>query len=232
MRLEIELRYTLFPLIILEMFLQLDWRPPVVNSIDWRSFGKTHTCLYKGPQLTVHVRAKTKPWGWRSSVEMREPSQWTTISAALHQSDLHGRVARQRPLFSKRPIAAHLEPKETRDQKKLASRGLDETKIELFGLNARHHIWRKPGTIRWSMVVAASCCEDVYQRQGLEDHSRERWMEMNGEKYREILDENLFQSAQDLRLGRRFTFQQDNDPKHTAKTSQQWLWDKSLNLLE
>ena len=23
----------------------------------------------------------------------------------------------------------------------------DETKIELFGLNAKHHIWRKPGTI-------------------------------------------------------------------------------------
>jgi hypothetical protein len=38
----------------------------------------------------------------------------------------------------------------------------------------------------------------------------------NRAKYREILDENLLQSAQDLRLGRMFTFQQDNDPKHTA----------------
>ena len=55
---------------------------------------------------------------------------------------------------------------------------------------------------------------------------------MNGVKYREILDENLLESAQDLRLGRRFTFQQDNDPKHTAKTTQVWLWDKSLNVLE
>jgi hypothetical protein len=35
-------------------------------------------------------------------------------------------------------------------------------------------------------------------------------------KYREILDEILLQSAQDLKLGRRFIFQQDNDPKHTA----------------
>ena len=42
---------------------------------------------------------------------------------------------------------------------------------------------------------------------------------MNGAKYREILDENLLQSAQDLRLGRRFTFQQHNNPKHTAKTT-------------
>ena len=23
----------------------------------------------------------------------------------------------------------------------------DETKIELFGLNVKHHVWRKPGTI-------------------------------------------------------------------------------------
>ena len=55
---------------------------------------------------------------------------------------------------------------------------------------------------------------------------------MNGAKYREILDENLLQSAHDLRLGKRFTFQQDNDPKHTAKTTQEWLQDKFLNVLE
>ena len=44
---------------------------------------------------------------------------------------------------------------------------------------------------------------------------------MNGAKYRA--------STQDLRLGKRFTFQQDNDHKHTAKTTQEWLRDKSLN---
>ena len=51
-------------------------------------------------------------------------------------------------------------------------------------------------------------------------------LKMNGAKYREIFDENLLQSAQDLRLGRPFTFQQDSDPKHTAKTMQEWLRDK------
>ena len=55
---------------------------------------------------------------------------------------------------------------------------------------------------------------------------------MNGAKYREIFYENLLLSTQDLRLGRRFTFQQDNDPKHTANTMQEWLRDKSLNVLE
>ena len=54
----------------------------------------------------------------------------------------------------------------------------------------------------------------------------------NEVEYREILDENLLQSTQDLRLGRRFTFQLDNNPKHTVKTTQEWLRDKSLNVLE
>ena len=44
-----------------------------------------------------------------SSVEMEEASRRTTISAALHQSGFYGRVARQKPLLSKRHITAHLE---------------------------------------------------------------------------------------------------------------------------
>ena len=55
---------------------------------------------------------------------------------------------------------------------------------------------------------------------------------MDGAKYREILEGNLFQSARDLRLGRRFTFQHDNDPKHTAKAALKWFKGKHLNVLE
>ena len=53
---------------------------------------------------------------------------------------------------------------------------------------------------------------------------------MNGAKYREIFDENLLQSVHDLRLGIRFTFQHENYAKHTAKTTQECLRDKSLNV--
>jgi hypothetical protein len=42
---------------------------------------------------------------------------------------------------------------------------------------------------------------------------------MVGAKYTEILEGNLFLSSRDLRLGRRFTFQQDNNPKYTAKAT-------------
>ena len=44
-----------------------------------------------------------------SSVEMGEPSRRTTISAALHQSGLYGRVARWKPLLSKGHMTARLE---------------------------------------------------------------------------------------------------------------------------
>ena len=55
---------------------------------------------------------------------------------------------------------------------------------------------------------------------------------MDGAKYREILEGYLLQSSRDLRLGRRFTFQQDNDPKHTAKATLEWFKGKRLNVLE
>jgi hypothetical protein len=47
---------------------------------------------------------------------------------------------------------------------------------------------------------------------------------MNGANYKEILDENLLQSAQDLRLGQRFTFQQDNAGVALGKVSELLEW--------
>ena len=55
---------------------------------------------------------------------------------------------------------------------------------------------------------------------------------MNGAKYRQILEENLLQSAKDLRLWQRFMFQQANDSKHTAKATLEWLQNKIVKVLE
>jgi hypothetical protein len=79
-------------LIILEMFQQLDWSPSVGNSIDCTLFAKAHTCLYKVPQLTMHVRAKNQAMRSKElSVELRDRivsrhrfEEWyQNISAAL-----------------------------------------------------------------------------------------------------------------------------------------------------
>ena len=88
----------------------------------------------------------------------------------------------------------------------------DEIKFELFGLSAKCHVWRKPGTIPtvkhvggsimlWGCVSAAGTGRLVRIE-----------AKMNRAKYRKILDENLLQSTQDLRLRRRFTFQPNNNP--------------------
>ena len=43
----------------------------------------------------------------------------------------------------------------------------DETKNKLFALNAKRHVWKKPGTMKHG--VASSYCGDVFQLQGLGD---------------------------------------------------------------
>ena len=55
---------------------------------------------------------------------------------------------------------------------------------------------------------------------------------MNATLYMEILEENLLQSAWQLCLCQGFDFQQDNDPKHTAKVIKVWFGDHNINLLE
>uniref|UniRef100_A0AAQ4NQU8 Transposase Tc1-like domain-containing protein n=1 Tax=Gasterosteus aculeatus aculeatus TaxID=481459 RepID=A0AAQ4NQU8_GASAC len=172
-----------------------------------------------------------------------EPSRRTTISAALHKSGLFGRVARRKPLLSKKHMTARLEfaKKHLKDSQTMRNKILwsDETKIELFGLNAKRHVWRKPGTAHhltntiptvkhgggsimlWGCFSAGGTGRLV-RIEG----------KMNAAMYRDLLDENMLQSALDLRLGRRFIFQQDNDPKHTAKITKEWLRHNSVNVLE
>ena len=55
---------------------------------------------------------------------------------------------------------------------------------------------------------------------------------MNSTKYQDILAKNLVASARKLRLGRRWTFQQDNDPKHTSKSTQKWFCENKINVLQ
>ena len=127
----------------------------------------------------------------------------TTISSHLHQSGLYGRVARQKPLLSKRHMTAGLEfaKRHLKDSQTMRNKILwsVETKIELFSLNAKCHVWRKPGTIHtvkhggdsimlWGCFSAAGTGRLVRIEAN-----------MNVAKYREIRDENLLQSAQDKR---------------------------------
>ncbi len=217
--------------------------------LKWKTFGMTRTLpragrpaklSYRGRRALVREVKKnpkiTVAELQRCIREMGESCRKSTITAALHQSGLYGRVARRKPLLSARYMKKHLKDSKMVTNKILWS---DETKIELFGLNSKRYMWRKPGTAHhlsntvptvkhgggsimlWGCFSAAGTGRLV----AIEG-------KMKAAKHRDILDENLLQSAQDLRLGRRFTFQQDNDPKHTAKIMKEWLHNNSVTVLE
>ena len=79
--------------------------------------------------------------------------------------------------------------------------------MKLFGLNAKCNVWSKPGTIPTvkhggGSIMLWGCFSATGTGRLVTIEGK-----MNVAKYRKILDENLLQSTQDLRLGQRFTFQ-------------------------
>ncbi len=172
----------------------------------WKTFGMTRTLPravrlaklnYRGRRALVREVKKnpkiTVAELQRCIREMGESYRKSTITAALHQSGLYGRVAQRKPLLSARHMKARMEyaKKHPKDSKMVTNKILwsDETKIELSGLNSKRNVCMcgenqallitcPIQSQQWSMVVAASCCGGVFQLQGQDDwlQSRERWM--------------------------------------------------------
>ncbi|MBN3272188.1 TCB1 transposase, partial [Polyodon spathula] len=222
----------------------------------WKEYGTTTNLAREGrpPKLTDQARrALIREATKRPKITLKELQSSTaeigvsvhrtTLSRTLHRAGLYGRVARKKPLLKEKNKQTRLvfTKRHVGDSPNIWKKVLwsDETKIELFGHQGKRYVWRKPNTSHHpentiptvkhggGSIMLWGC----FSSAGTGKLVRIEGM-MDGAKYREILEGNLFQSSRDLRLGRRFTFQQDNDPKHTAKATLEWFKGKHLNVLE
>uniref|UniRef100_A0A3B4UQ54 Tc1-like transposase DDE domain-containing protein n=1 Tax=Seriola dumerili TaxID=41447 RepID=A0A3B4UQ54_SERDU len=115
----------------------------------------------------------------------------------------------------------------------------DETKIELFGHNDVSFIWRRKGeafnpkntipTVKHGggNIMLWGCFSANAPGSLITVNST-----MKKEQYIKMLNNNIRQSAEKLGFGHQWTFQHNNDPKHTAKVVKKWLADKNINVLQ
>ncbi|KAI4890945.1 hypothetical protein NFI96_003942, partial [Prochilodus magdalenae] len=166
-----------------------------------------------------------------------------TISNTLRRQGLKSCSARKVPFLKPTHVKArlkfandHLNDPEEEWEKVMWS---DETKIELFGLNSTRHVWRKKNdeynpkntipTVKHGggNIILWGC----FSAKGTGRLHRIVGR-MDGAMYREILANNLLPSVRALKIGRGWVFQHDNDPKHTARATKEWLRRKHLKVLE
>ncbi len=166
-----------------------------------------------------------------------------TISNTLRRQGLKSCSARRVPLPKPVHVQArlkfareHLDDPEEDWENVIWS---DETNIELFGKNSTWRVWRRKNaelhpkntipTVKHGggNIMLWGCCSA--KGPGRLICVKER---MNGAMYREILSENLLPSARALKMKRGWVFQHDNDPKHTAQATKEWLRKKHFKVLE
>ena len=114
----------------------------------------------------------------------------------------------------------------------------DEPKFNLFGTDGKVRVWREPreefqpacavptvkhggGNVK---VWGCFAWNEVWNLAFIDDS-------MTGYMCKDILENNLFQSAVKLNLGNNIVFQHDNDPKHTAHIVKNWLNEQGIERL-
>ncbi|KAK3517652.1 hypothetical protein QTP70_014780 [Hemibagrus guttatus] len=166
-----------------------------------------------------------------------------TISNTLRRQGLKSCSARRVPLLKPVHVRARLEfAREHLDDPEEDWEYViwsDETKIELFGKNSTCCVWRRKNAVLHPKntiptvkhgdgnIMLWGCFSA--KGPGRLIRVKER---MNGAMYRQILSKNLLPSARALKMKCGWVFQHDNDPKHTARATKEWLRKKHFKVLE
>ncbi|KAK3548506.1 hypothetical protein QTP70_013355 [Hemibagrus guttatus] len=205
---------------------------------------KISPCGVKMITRTVSKNPRTT-WGDLVNDLQRAETKVTkaTISNTLRRQGLKSCSARRVPLLKPVHVRArlkfareHLDDPEENWENVIWS---DETKIELFGKNSTCRVWKRKNaelhpkntipTVKHGggNIMLWGCFSA--KGPGRLIRVKER---MNGAMYHEILSKNLLPSARALKMKRGWVFQHDNDPKHTARATKEWLRKKHFKVLE
>ncbi len=79
----------------------------------------------------------------------------------------------------------------------------------------------------WACMAASGTGSLVF----IDDVTADKSSRMNSEVFRAILSAHIQPNASEL-IGRRFTVQMDNDPKHTAKATKEFLKGKKWTVMQ
>ncbi len=157
-----------------------------------------------------------------------------TVRRRLHEIGFYGRVARKKPYVNKASRLKRLRyvkiyPNKDMDFWKHVIWS-DESKFNMFGSDGKVIVWRVPRE-----EFQRECTVPTVKHGGgnVKVWGCFAWNGMGnlvfidgnltGEMYKDILQNNLFQSAKKLQLNRQMVFQHDNDPKHTAHVVKSWF---------
>uniref|UniRef100_A0A8C5PQS4 Transposase n=1 Tax=Leptobrachium leishanense TaxID=445787 RepID=A0A8C5PQS4_9ANUR len=164
----------------------------------------------------------------------------STIKRRFHQSEYRGFITRCKPLVSLKNRKARLE-----FAKHLTKPSQFWNKINLYQSDGKRRVWRRKGTAQdpkhttssvkhgggsvmaWACMAANGTGSLVF----IDDVTADKSSRMNSEVFRAILSAHIQPNAAEL-IGRRFTVQMDNDPKHTAKATKEFLKGQKWNVLQ
>lgn len=200
-------------------------RPKILNDREERAILKE---VQKDPKISAQTLASNIAEAKGKSVCAE------TVRKVIRNAGYNGRVARRKPFISEQNRVKRLEFASEYLKKPVefwkSVLFSDESKFNLFSSDGRRMVWRKPNTELETKHLIPTVKHGggnvlVWGCMSYKGVGNLHFIDniMDAKAYVKILQSNLTDSVEKMGMNNGFIFQQDNDPKHTARIVKEWL---------